>query len=77
VDLLKMDCEGAEMEALSQAGRDTLQRFATILLEFHEFAGIDIVKVSRHLREAGFVQKRLTFDQRGDSGLAWFSLPPA
>jgi FkbM family methyltransferase len=38
-DLLKLDCEGAEFEALLGADDDTLRRAQRIILEFHRIAG--------------------------------------
>jgi FkbM family methyltransferase len=38
-DLLKLDCEGAEFEALLGADDETLRRAQRIILEFHRFAG--------------------------------------
>lgn len=38
-DLLKLDCEGAEFEALLGADDDTLRRARRIILEFHRVAG--------------------------------------
>lgn len=38
-DLLKLDCEGAEFEALLGADDETLRRARRIILEFHRIAG--------------------------------------
>ena len=38
-DLLKLDCEGTEFEALLGADDETLRRAQRIILEFHRFAG--------------------------------------
>ena len=38
-DLLKLDCEGAEFEALLRADDETLRRARRIILEFHRVAG--------------------------------------
>jgi FkbM family methyltransferase len=51
-DLLKLDCEGAEFEALLGADDDTLRRAQRIILEFHRFAGSPDVLVDR-LADAG------------------------
>lgn len=46
-DLLKLDCEGAEFEALLGADDDTLRRAQRIILEFHRIAGSPEVIVDR------------------------------
>lgn len=51
-DLLKLDCEGAEFEALLGADDDTLRRAQRIILEYHRFAGEPGVLVER-LEAAG------------------------
>ena len=51
-DLLKLDCEGAEFEALLGADDDTLRRAQRIILEFHRIAGSPEVLVER-LEAAG------------------------
>jgi len=51
-DLLKLDCEGAEFEALLGADDDTLRRAQRIILEFHRIAGSPEVLVDR-LEAAG------------------------
>jgi FkbM family methyltransferase len=51
-DLLKLDCEGTEFEALVGADDDTLRRAQRIILEFHRIAGSPEVIVGR-LEAAG------------------------
>ena len=46
-DLLKLDCEGAEFDALLGADDDTLRRAKRIVLEFHRVAGSPEVIVER------------------------------
>jgi FkbM family methyltransferase len=70
VDLLKMDCEGAEMEALLGAEIETLRRFHRIALEYHEFAGFKITDVSNHLSRAGFREEKNIFFPLYKSGPA-------
>lgn len=53
IDLLKMDCEGAEMEALLAAPPDVLQRIRRIAIEFHVLGGFRIEDVTAHLARAG------------------------
>lgn len=57
-DLLKLDCEGAEFEALASADDDTLRRARRIILEFHRIAGSPAVIVDR-LETAGMKAKVL------------------
>jgi FkbM family methyltransferase len=54
IDLLKLDCEGAEMYALLGANFDTLTRFERIVMEYHEFSNLEICDVTNHLLRAGF-----------------------
>jgi FkbM family methyltransferase len=51
-DLLKLDCEGAEFDALLGADDDTLRRAQRIILEYHRIAGSPEVIVAR-LEAAG------------------------
>jgi FkbM family methyltransferase len=51
-DLLKLDCEGTEFDALLRAEDETLRRARRIILEFHRFAGSPEVIVDR-LEAAG------------------------
>jgi FkbM family methyltransferase len=55
VDLLKIDCEGGELDVLQSLAPDGLGRIARVALEYHNFAGRrndDLVP--SHLVEAGF-----------------------
>jgi FkbM family methyltransferase len=55
VDLLKIDCEGGELDVLQSLTPDGLGRIARVALEYHNFAGRrndDLV--TSHLVEAGF-----------------------
>lgn len=71
-DLLKMDCEGAEMEALLGAERGVLRRFRRILFEYHEASGIPYARVAEHLGRAGFVCRRLRREPGYGTGIAWY-----
>jgi len=53
IDLLKMDCEGAEWEILP-AAREVLPRIAQICMEFHPVPGWTGEKLAALLRESGF-----------------------
>lgn len=46
-DLLKLDCEGAEFDALLRADDEVLRRARRIILEFHRIAGSPDVLVDR------------------------------
>ena len=56
VDLIKIDCEGAEYDILFSADRTVLDRIHRIVMEFHDgvtvYAHTDLV---RFLEEAGYV----------------------
>lgn len=73
IDLLKMDCEGAEMEALLAADDATLRRFTRIAVEYHTFAGFSAGDVLAKLQRAGFRLTRHAPDPAYGSGLAEFS----
>lgn len=72
IDLLKMDCEGAEMDALLGAERNVLQRCRRIVIEYHTFSGFSIDDVTHHLVEAGFSRKKIEHFQGLDCGLAHY-----
>lgn len=56
VDFLKMDCEGAEVEALMAADDATLRRCRAIGMEYHFYRGIaDTPRLFDRLTRAGFV----------------------
>ena len=65
VDLLKVDIEGAEIDALLAAPREVLVRIAQITIEFHdclEAAPADgTARVDRKLRDVGF--NRIAFSR--------------
>lgn len=73
VDLMKMDCEGAEMEAILGADDATLRRFRRLAVEYHTFAGFKAEDVFAKLRSAGFRLVRHAPDPAYASGLAEFS----
>jgi FkbM family methyltransferase len=72
IDLLKMDCEGAEMEALLGAPPGVLRRFRRIHFEFHEASGIPYERVAAHLAAAGFACRSCRRDPRSRTGIARF-----
>jgi FkbM family methyltransferase len=68
VDLLKMDCEGAEYQILLTADRSLLRRMRTIKLEYHAGRRGELV---RHLEHAGF-QLTKSFTATSQLGNLWF-----
>jgi FkbM family methyltransferase len=60
VDLLKMDCEGAEVEIVAQASASDLARIAEIRMEFH---GPDPGPTRQRLESAGF--RTVFYDRLG------------
>ncbi len=54
VDLLKLDCEGAEFAALLGAVGETLARVGAIVGEYHLAAGRGLDALVGHLEAAGF-----------------------
>ncbi|HUS57466.1 MAG TPA: FkbM family methyltransferase, partial [Planctomycetota bacterium] len=55
-DLLKLDCEGAEYDALLGAPRALLERIGRIVMEYHPMpnAAQTADALAAHLRAAGF-----------------------
>jgi FkbM family methyltransferase len=72
-DLLKLDCEGAEFEALLAADDDTLRRAQRIILEFHRIVGSPEMLVER-LETAGMEVD--LFAENDDVGLLGARLNP-
>jgi len=72
IDLLKMDCEGAEMDSLLGAAASTLGRCKRIVMEYHTFAGFNINDVTQHLGDAGFSNTKLEHFQGLNCGLAYY-----
>lgn len=62
VDLLKLDCEGAEYPILLEAGAALLDRITTITIEFHDLRRQDFtgLALARHLKEHGFEITKFT-----------------
>jgi FkbM family methyltransferase len=55
VDLLKIDCEGGEMEVLTSASRSTLRRVNRVVAEYHTIDGRSLDEpMTRLLRSVGF-----------------------
>jgi FkbM family methyltransferase len=59
VDILKLDCEGAEYEALLSADATVLNRISNIVGEYHAVENFEPGDLERHLQSCGFeVQMR-------------------
>jgi len=68
IDLLKMDCEGAEHEILANAAAPVLRRISRIVLECHNMDGRkNIDTLQGGLREKGFAVYASPADARGHS----------
>ena len=52
IDLLKLDCEGAEYDILFSTASSDIRRVREIRMEYH--SGRDIVELKAYLRNAGF-----------------------
>lgn len=65
VDLVKMDCEGAEYEIIFNADISTLQKVDKFVVEYHGyFDSVNVQKLIEKLKQAGFLV-RATKNQRG------------
>jgi FkbM family methyltransferase len=67
VDLVKVDVEGTEVEALLNTEPVDLRRADQFTVEFHDFVDRTlepgVAAARRHVREAGFVELRFSGDQ--------------
>jgi FkbM family methyltransferase len=54
IDLLKLDCEGAEYDILLNATKNTLSKIKRIVLESHKIKGYSISDIEKFLQESGF-----------------------
>ncbi|MFZ2061865.1 MAG: FkbM family methyltransferase [Candidatus Binatus sp.] len=67
IDLLKMDCEGAEWEILP-AAREVLTHVKQICMEFHPARGWTAEKLAAFLRESGY---EVWYTESGWNGSLW------
>lgn len=72
IDLLKMDCEGAEMDCLLGADKETLSQVRRIEIEYHEWAGFSFGELTEHLKKAGFALHSLVPNEQDQNGNACF-----
>jgi len=72
IDLLKMDCEGAEMDCLLQADPASLARVRRLVVEYHEWAGFRFDDVRERLEAAGFTLAGHEHFECFQTGLAEF-----
>jgi hypothetical protein len=67
IDLLKMDCEGAEWEILPNSS-EVLPHVRQICMEFHPMNGWTGDKLATYLRNAGY---KVEFTEGGWNGALW------
>jgi FkbM family methyltransferase len=67
IDLLKLDCEGAEWEILPNSS-EVLPQISQICMEFHPMNGWTGDKLATYLRNAGY---KVEFTQGGWNGTLW------
>jgi FkbM family methyltransferase len=72
IDLLKMDCEGAEMDCLFGASAETLSRVRRLELEYHEWAGFSFDELRKRLEAAGLVMVWRDHNEADKTGNARF-----
>jgi FkbM family methyltransferase len=71
IDLLKMNCEGAEYEILEGCSKSQFERIANIRLEYHNLdASRSGESLSRYLETRGYRIERFT-RRLGHSGFIW------
>jgi hypothetical protein len=73
IDLLKMDCEGGEMDCLFGADKETLAKVNRIELEYHEWAGFSFEELAAHLVSCGFSLSGREHNARDKTGNATFT----
>lgn len=75
VDLLKLDCEGAERQILYSASKEVLNAFDRIIFEYHLFANVNqFEECKAHLQENGFKKFEVIRDAKvPELGLAYFT----
>jgi FkbM family methyltransferase len=71
ISLLKMDCEGAEWEALDSADNNTLRRIDRVSLEYHPMPGRDPDELVKRFLDAGFLLKA-RIKRPNLTGIMWF-----
>jgi len=76
IDVLKIDCEGAEYEIVRSSTAETWQRVRRVVMEFHDVPGESRQDVQRCLAEHGFVMLALR-PSEGGLGVATFARPDA
>jgi FkbM family methyltransferase len=75
IDLLKMNCEGAEYEILAGCTRTELERIPRIRLEYHNLDAVNRNGkwLASYLTSQGYEIERFT-RYRGESGFIWAAL---
>ncbi len=74
IDLLKLDCEGAEFETIYQSSDETLSKISTLKMEYHNEEGDshnNIERLSEFLLAKGFV-RTLHEPANQSLGISWF-----
>jgi FkbM family methyltransferase len=77
VDLLKLDCEGAEYDILGGAGPDVLARVDRIVLEYHDWDGHTHMELVELLERAGFAVRAAPNRTYPAIGYLWADRPAA
>ena len=72
VDLLKLDCEGAEYEIILESSSDIWSKVRSVVLEYHPVAGHSFAQIDQHLHGLGLVL-RWNYLERAGLGIAYLS----
>jgi len=77
INLLKLDCEGAEYDILFNTPERYLNKIEKIILEFHDFDGKSSNKLKNFLKNQGFILKKIRQEKRDDLlyGTAYYCKP--
>jgi FkbM family methyltransferase len=73
IDLLKIDCEGAEFEIFYSTKKEYLQKIKEIRMEYHNFEkqGCNITELTKFLENNNFYLVKKV-EANCDLGIAWF-----
>ena len=71
IDLLKLDCEGAEFEILYNTSDEYFKKIKEIRMEYHNHGKYNILDLEKSLETKGFLNA-LEIRETKQSGIAWF-----
>jgi FkbM family methyltransferase len=76
VDLLKIDCEGAEYDILKSMSLDDANRVRKIVMEYHSFTGHEPSELKTDLRRLGYEYEEQNESSQARVGYIWAKREP-